>query len=300
MRRWWNSYTNLPYQERWGIVALLCICVALISIYLALPWVLKEKPFEIDQPLQQAFQGYVNSHPVNDGQPYTKNIFDDSSFKSKVTLFTFDPNTLDSEGFLRLGLRHKTVRMLLNWRRKGKHFYQKEDLKQLYTLEEEVYKRLEPYIIIPSSNRFERSFSNFPKEAPLPEHIELNTTDSATIVRLNGIGPTLAHKIIERRKALGGYLKIEQLNEIFRFSDTTLAMLKTRFTINPLAIKRLKLNTATFNDLKAHPYIGEKMAQHIILYREGLGRYSEIEQLRQVPLMNEEIYRKIAPYFVLE
>ncbi|MBS1783498.1 MAG: helix-hairpin-helix domain-containing protein, partial [Bacteroidetes bacterium] len=247
MRRWWNSYTNLPYQERWGIVALLSISVALLIIYLALPWVLKEKSFETDQQLQQAFQNYVSSHPIHDDQHNTRDSFDDSSFINKATLFTFDPNTLDSEGFLRLGLRYKTVRMLLNWRRKGKHFYQKEDLKQLYTLEDEMYKRIEPYIIIPSSNHFERSFSNYPKETPLPEHIELNTTDSATIVRLNGIGPTLAHKIIERRKALGGYLKIEQLNEIFRFPDTTFAMLKTRFTINPLAVKRIRLNTATLH-----------------------------------------------------
>ncbi|MBS1783775.1 MAG: helix-hairpin-helix domain-containing protein, partial [Bacteroidetes bacterium] len=62
----------------------------------------------------------------------------------------------------------------------------------------------------------------------------------------------------------------------------------------------IRLNTATLHELKSHPYIGEKMAQHIILYRDGLGHYTEIEQLRQVPLMNEEIYRKIAPYFVLE
>jgi len=41
--------------------------------------------------------------------------------------------------------------------------------------------------------------------------IDLNGVDSATLVRLRGIGPTLAHKIIDRRAALGGFVQHEQL-----------------------------------------------------------------------------------------
>ena len=39
---------------------------------------------------------------------------------------------------------------------------------------------------------------------------------------------------------------------------------------------------------------------NIILYRNALKRFDNITQLRQVPLMNEEIYRKIAPYLVVD
>ncbi|ULT43472.1 hypothetical protein KRR40_08600 [Niabella defluvii] len=34
-------------------------------------------------------------------------------------LFSFDPNTLDADGFKKLGLRDKTIRTLLNYRNKG-------------------------------------------------------------------------------------------------------------------------------------------------------------------------------------
>ena len=75
-------------------------------------------------------------------------------------------------------------------------------------------------------------------------------------------------------------------------------MLKDKLLIKAEQVKRLSLNQSSFEQLKTHPYIGEKTAKNILLYREGLGKFEKVEQLRQVPLMNEEIYRKIAPYFV--
>jgi type II secretory pathway component PulK len=42
------------------------------------------------------------------------------------------------------------------------------------------------------------------------------------------------------------------------------------------------------------------MAKNIVLYRNALKYFDNITQLRQVPLMNEENYRKIAPYISIE
>jgi DNA uptake protein ComE-like DNA-binding protein len=86
--------------------------------------------------------------------------------------------------------------------------------------------------------------------------------------------------------------------EVYRFSDTVFKMMKEKLVIKMEQVHKLSLNQSTFEQLKAHPYIGEKTAKNILLLREGLGKFEKVEQLRQVPLMNEEIYRKIAPYFV--
>jgi len=272
------------------------LALLLLIFYSALPYVIPRPRLRTDKELLAAFRKYEEKHRQDAG---VQDIIQPNEIASGE-LFRFDPNTLDSIGFIRLGLRAKTTHMLLNWRRKGKTFYRREDLKPLYTLKEEEYARLEPYIAITSVIQERHYYNYFPKQPPLPDHIDLNTADSATIVRLNGIGPTLAHKIVEKRKALGGFVKHEQLTEIYRFPDTTFQMLREKLVINAKAVRKYKLNTATFEDLKSHPYIGEKVARNIILLREGLKAYQNIEQLKQVPLMNEEIYRKIAPYFVLE
>ena len=217
-------------------------------------------------------------------------------------LFVFDPNTLDSAGFIRLGMPVKAIKGLLNWRRKGKHFYKSEDLKPLYNLPEETYARLAPYIRIAGREEDQsRKWSNNNSFPAIPAIINLNTADSALLDRvINGIGALLAHKIIARRTALGGFMKHEQLLEVYRFPDTTFQMMKEKLRIDISDVQKMNLNTATLARMSAHPYVGEKTAKNILLYKEGVGHYDRVEQLREVPLMNEEIYRKIAPYFVVD
>jgi DNA uptake protein ComE-like DNA-binding protein len=292
-KQWWKNYFQLTAAETKGSIVLLALILCLIgyNVYLQLqPPLSPETP---DQELIAAFKKYKEEHSLTEYE----NSFSIEPENAVVgEAFPFDPNTIDSTTCLRLGLRSKTIHMLLNWRKKGKVFYKKEDLKPLYSLKEEEYDRLAPFITI-ASVASKQNFS-FPKEETLPATIDLNITDSSTLVRLNGIGPTLAHKIISRRDALGGFLKHEQLMEVYRFSDTVFKMMKEKLVIKMEQVHKLSLNQSTFEQLKAHPYIGEKTAKNILLLREGLGKFEKVEQLRQVPLMNEEIYRKIAPYFV--
>lgn len=297
MRKLIQAYTHLSRLERMGMVALSVLFLLLFTIWQTMQWWLPvpgEDKAE-QEKLALAYQRFMKTagEDSNNPEPATVAI-------SEGKLFPFDPNTLDSPGFRRLGLSAKVVKGLMNWRRHGKKFYKKEDLKPLYNLSPDDYARLEPFISInlPEPHRtFTNSYTKLP---PLPATLDLNTTDSATLVRLNGIGPTLAHKIIEKRKLLGGYLRHEQLSEIYKFSDSTLTMLRQKLIIRPEAVVKIKVNTATVEQLQMHPYIGEKTAKNIVLYRNALKHFDNMQQLRQVPLMNEEIYRKIAPYLVIE
>ncbi len=299
MKKLFKEYTHFSKVERMGLTTMISLIFLLFVAWQTIPYcyAAPEEDAAENKQLAIAWESYKKTH-LKSGEP----IDDATSSNIQVQLKTFDPNTLDSVGFLQLGLSPKVVKGLINWRRHGKKFYKKEDLKPLYNLSEADYARLEPYISISVSKAYElHHYSNcYAKLPPLPATLDLNTTDSATIVRLNGIGPTLAHKIIMRRNALGGFLKHEQLLEVYKFDDTTFAMLRQKLVIRPEAIRKISINTATLEQLQAHPYLGEKMAKNILLLRNGLKRYENIRQLRQVPLMNEEIYRKIAPYLVID
>lgn len=296
MKDIFQSYLRFTRTEQRGIIALGIIIMALLGIRITMKYWAKPPEGKNDTQLLAAWNDFKESH--------TNHSLDEATAiaPENIRLFTFDPNTLDSMGLISLGLKPKTTPMLLNWRRKGKTFRKKEDLKPLYTLTEEEYNRIAPYIAISanSSSPFNNEYPSFYKNEPLPATIDVNKADSALLVRLRGIGPTLSHKIIERRNALGGFIKHEQLLEVYKFPDTVFAMLKEKLIINTTAVRKIKLNSATADDMKAHPYIGEKVAKNIVLFREGLKKFDNIEQLRQVPLMNEEIYRKIAPYFTLD
>lgn len=286
-----KSFFSYSRGERIGILSLvILILVVFVTSFLLRNYSPQTINIE-EEKLNLAWQKMQAEQNENNTESVANN--------TSKELFYFDPNSLDSVGFLRLGLQPKTIKYLLNWRRKGKHFYKTEDLKPLYSLSENEYNRLAPFVQIAASET-QNNFYEKERLAPLPDHLNLNKTDSATLVRLKGIGNILAHKIVTQRKALGGFINHNQLLEIYKFPDTTFTYLKEKLIINPSEIRKININTATEAELAIHPYIGEKMAKNIVLLRSGLKNYENISQLRQVPLMNEEKYRKIAVYCTIQ
>jgi DNA uptake protein ComE-like DNA-binding protein len=78
-------------------------------------------------------------------------------------------------------------------------------------------------------NDYEDAFDE--NEAPLSDTIDLNKADSATVVRLKGIGPVTAGRIVERRMKKGPFTNIEQLKETGRFSASTFEILKKHLRV---------------------------------------------------------------------
>lgn len=287
-----RAFLQYSHVERMAFVIIGALLVVLLLIRCSLSWWIETPQPDARQTalLNAEYRAWLALQDAEDGHTIAPVLPTES--------FAFDPNTLDSAGFLRLGMPPRAVKGLLNWRRKGKHFYRAEDLQPLYNLPPEIYTRIAPLVRIErpgAGNRFQQNALT--REAG-PETIELNTADSATLDRrVPGIGAVLARKIVARREALGGYLNLEQLLEVYKFPDTTMSKLRQRLTLNPETCRLMDLNGVTQERLSAHPYIGEKVAKNIVVYREALGGYMEITQLRQVPLMTAENYRKIAPYF---
>lgn len=288
-----KSYFHFSRKERFGIIGLVSMIVVLLVATCCMRYFVHPSTNINEAQLRLAWQK-MQADSTSEEEP---------GFSMQPNeLFVFDPNTLDSPGFLRLGLKPYTIHALVNWRNKGKHFYKKEEFKALYSLPEEEYERLAPFINIAatSSDPYPKSYGRQYSPAPLPNEIDINNVDSATLIRLKGIGSFLAHKIVERRKALGGFLNHAQLLEVYHFPDTTFEYLRTHLIIKPEEVHKININTATEQELSLHPYIGTQMAHHIVLLRSGLHKFEKKEQLRQVPLMNEEKYRKIATYCTIE
>jgi len=294
------AFLNFSRVERLGIAVMGVLLMLLILFRLTLSlWV---KPRGIDKARQEKLEAaYLHWKRTEDlaKTDYAAETRDQPARAGE--LFAFDPNTLDSIGFIKLGLPARAVKGLLNWRRKGKHFYKHEDLKPLYNLPPETYARIAPWVRMPEGAATGSKPAGYGAYPAIPARIELNTADSALLDRgIRGVGATLAHKIIARREALGGFFRHEQLLEVYRFPDSSFEQMKEKLNIDARLVQKMNLNTVSLARMSAHPYIGERTAKYILLYKEGIVRYDHIEQLREVPLMSEEIYRKIAPYFVVE
>ncbi|WP_420149290.1 helix-hairpin-helix domain-containing protein [Spirosoma sp.] len=231
----------------------------------------------------------------------------------KGVLFNFDPNTLDAAGFKKLGLRDKTIRTLLNYRNKGGKFRKPDDLARVYGLRPEEFQRLRPYILVSpmpvSDNHFNTGKNDqtagssiYPRASParhVSKPIEINTADIAGFESLHGIGNKLANKIVNFRDKLGGFYSIEQVGETYGIPDSTFGKIKSRLTVNPGLIRKLDINSATYDELNAHPYISSRLAYLIMKQRKEKGPIVVTEELTVLISQTTDSYERVSRYLSL-
>ncbi len=216
--------------------------------------------------------------------------------RAVAVLFPFDPNTATKEDFSKLGLSPKIAQTILNYRSKGGHFYKKEDLKKIYGLTEEDYKRLESYVEITKANREdEKKISPKIKSSKAIE-IDVNKATTKEWQALYGIGPSYSKRIVTFRDKLGGFAKIEQVAETFGLPDSTFQKIKPHLKISPV-FRKLDVNSATFDQLKAHPYISYYQARGIVNYRSQHGQFTDFESLKNMGgAFKEGDFERLLPY----
>lgn len=224
----------------------------------------------------------------------------------KGELFSFDPNTLSTEGWKKLGLREKTIKTIRNYMEKGGRFRKPEDLQKVYGLRETDYERLKGYVQIenapPPPLQESESVSIRPVYPSKKEisMVDINAADSAALEALPGIGAKLAMRIIHFREKLGGFYSVEQVGETFGLADSVFIKIKPYLQLNnPDAITRININKAGLDELKAHPYIRYNLAKAIINFRQQHGAFSALEDLKKIAAIETAQYEKMKAYLAL-
>jgi competence protein ComEA len=299
MQQFFDDF-HLTRKTRAGALALLIILILLILIWRMMPAVAQPKADKDEIALQAAWSEFQTKY-IDTNADNTRRSYPGRETALPITrqaeLFLFNPNTASEADLLRLGLPKYTVNTILKYRAKNSNaFKKKEDLKKLYTLKKEDYERIEPYIDIPQNTSAYIEDDKPVAVSKQPYIVELNGADAEQLMSLRGIGATYSKRIINFREVLGGFIKVEQLKEVYGFPDSTYQQLKDKFTVNSSLVRRININIADEYSLGRHPYIGKKIAGDIIKLRKENGLFNDLEQLKQVPLINEEKYRKIAPY----
>lgn len=225
-----------------------------------------------------------------------------------VSRFPFDPNTADSTQLLALGLQPFQVRNIYRYRAKGGVYRRKEDFARLYGLTNKQYRELEPYITIgkdyqpyvvvgeprPRHVNIPESIAahQYPQKLKAGEKIDLNLADTTQLMRVPGIGSFYARQIYNRRKWLGGFYTEDQLLEIEYFPKEAI----NYFFVSPGSIKKLRINEASLQELKRHPYINYYQARDIVEYRRQRGPIKNIDELKLLKDFTERDLEKIRHY----
>lgn len=295
-------------KERIGIFALL---VLLLLLWFAPGLLNKEKGFDED--------GYVlfrndiahflqpsdpDSHTTDSTDIIHLPVIPDSqNIQPHTPLFYFDPNTISSEEWKKLGIPNKTIHTIKNFTGKGGRFYKPEDIGKIYGLKKQDYERLLPYVSI-TKKKSEIPVPVNSKTRNAPEEntksdisvVNINTADAKAFSTLPGIGEKLAKRIVTFRERLGGFHNTNQIAEVYGLSDTIFQRINPYLFCSKEPIRKININTAGIDELKVHPYIKYQLGNAVIQFRIQHGHFQNMSDLRQIHVITDELLLKLNPY----
>lgn len=133
----------------------------------------------------------------------------------------------------------------------------------------------------------------------------LNTADSAALVKLYGIGGYYARKILNYRERLGGsFVDVRQLLEIEGFTQERFSGIQGNIFVNVEDLKPISILDAGREFLERHPYIGPYAARGIVTYVKLKGKdafaseFILLEQLVKEMIITKDNADKLRGYLL--
>lgn len=296
-----KDFFHYTRSERNGALILLLLCLVLILMPRLYFLFGTSETIDFEEEMQLAEQ---LSQPAEDA----------GEADVAAQLFEFDPNTATQEELQQLGLRDRTAKSIVNYRSKGGQFRKKEDLKKIYTLAEEDYLRLEPYIRIASKSNYSYSDDyTYDKKAPKTYTLvpfDPNTATQEELLSL-GLPKGVVTVIIRFREKGGKYRRKEDLKKIYILDEADYLRVEPYISIAgdagaipvvsldiPKQYDNQKNISIDINQADAEAWqqlrgIGPAFSGKITRFREALGGFTSVEQVAETRGLPDSTFQKI-------
>lgn len=308
----WKDFFYFSKGQRIGIIVLLALIVLVIGTNYLLPFF-----FPATEKTETSFLAEVDAfkkslvsrdslRQVERQRQYEeryKKYLPYPSYEKVATysLFPFDPNSVDSATFVRLGIKPYVASNILKYRSKGGKFRATTDFGKVYGINPEKFKELEPYISI-LDNKLAKTDSLANKRKLFKQDIivDLNSADTTLLMQVKGIGRGYAKGIVRFRRATGGFVSVDQLNEIYGMRPENFEKIRPYCSVNLNLIQKININTANVERLNSHPYLSFYQAKAIYELRRNRGKLRNINELKDLSDFSAESLARIRPYLSFE
>ena len=271
-----STYFNFSKSQRSGLLVLLVLIVVLQTIYFfadfSLP--IKENP---EKEKWLAVQTEIDS------------LKSTMSIKGSK-LCPFNPNFISDYKGYKLGMSVQEIDRLLVFRKQNKFVNSAAEFQKVTQISDSLLGVIAPYFKFPDWVKQKTKWKTFPnsnyptfakKEKLIV--IDINIATSEELVKVYGVGEVIAQRILSYKESLGGFVAMEQLNEVWGLSPEVLVNLNKQFKVKSMTgIKKVDVNNASIKELAQFPYFKYTVAKQIVIYRSMNGTINSVDDLIKI------------------
>ncbi|MDL2145296.1 helix-hairpin-helix domain-containing protein [Flavobacterium tructae] len=264
-------------EQRKGVILLFIIIVVLQAVYFLVDFDISEK-IAPEEKQWMTLQSEIDSLKL-------------LKFGEKRKVYAFNPNFITDYKAYKLGMSVQEIDRLLAFRKENKYVNSAKEFQEVTKISDSLLDVISPLFKFPnwvknkSSHKMERN--EFVKESVYKKGkiivLDINDATQEDLVKIYGIGEALSLRILKQREVLGGFVSMEQMNEVWGLSPVVVKELTAHFkVVIPSSLKKISINEASLKELAKFPYFRYALAKEIVTYRSMNGNINNIEDLSKI------------------
>lgn len=312
VKDWLLNNFGFSKSETNGFIILLSLMLLMLAAPLIQKWFYssREEIGEEDQKILNELVAEINSKVKKSEPEEPERIF---------KLKNFDPNLATSEKLISIGLSKYVVNNISKYRQKGGKFYDKQDVRKIYGMNDSIFQAIAAFIQIAQKDEIRdieknaktnnqqkleagiHTASEFSTQTSIPQTtlkaFDINLADTVQLKAIYGIGDALSMRIIKYRDLLGGFISNSQYQDIYGLNPDVLYQLQNfTFVEQAFEPQKIKINFMDLKSLMQHPYISYELAKKILNYRIQNGPIKSKAELYKLAPADTVIFSKLHPY----
>nr|WP_309757946.1 helix-hairpin-helix domain-containing protein [Flavobacterium sp.] len=271
-----QSYFNFTREQRSGIFILFGIIIVLQIIYFFAPFYSEPK----DNPEKQKWLSL---------QSQVDALKKDANGETNK-MYLYNPNFITDYKGYKIGMSISEIDRLLAFRKENKYVNSAKEFQNVTKVSDSLLNVMAPYFKFPdwvnqkNSPRQYKKYSNpaFAKKEKIVV-IDINQATKEDLVKIYGIGDAISLRILKQKELLGGFVTMEQMNDVWGLSPEVIENLNTHFKVSVLPdFKKIDINNASLKELTQFYYFRYALAKQIVTYRSMKGKINNIEDLTKI------------------
>jgi competence protein ComEA len=208
----------------------------------------------------------------------------------------FNPNELSMEEWMQFGLSEKQASTVLKFTKRGIH--SNDELQKIKFIPKQTFDNIKDFTQYPTAEN-EAIKKTAVQVLSSPKIVNANDASEEELMKIKGLGPFYARQILKYQQQLGGFVRKEQILEVWKMTPEIYAQIQAQLSCEASTIRKLSINQATAEELQAHPYLNWNQANSIVKMRMQKGGFKSIDEIRESVIIDEETFEKVRPYLSL-